>query len=128
MIRLKSLLIALILVLLFGCSQKENKLIGKWQFVDFYNLDIRDTVLIKQSKSLYQKYIITFDSDGQSSTDFMGKEQGDWEYDEGNHSLKITYKEGGQELLNIIKLDNQNLILTYKKEDKGFIFKKISRN
>ena len=119
--------ITLLLILLTGCSQNSEKLIGRWQLVDFYNAGASDTTKLNEGRNLLRQEMLHFSANKHYASKGIFSEEGFWNYNERNKTISITDSSGNKEILNVIKLDSKKLILTFP-DNKGFVFEKIAQD
>jgi len=119
--------IILLLIFLAACSQTSEKLIGKWQFVDFYNSGVSDTAKLNEGRNFWKQDIIHFGADKHYNSEGIFPEEGLWDYSERNKTITFTDTSGNKEILNVIKLDSKKLILTFS-DNKGLIYEKIAQD
>ena len=117
----------LIFILFVGCSHNSNNIVGKWQFVDFYNYQDPDTTKQNEARTFWTHYKMYFDPNKNYNTEGIYPDTGRWDFNEKNKTIKLIYTTGNEEILNVVDLDNKKLIITFP-DNKGLIFKKISSN
>jgi hypothetical protein len=54
-------------------AQSSELLLGKWQFIDFYNPGITDSFKLEEAKARYKKFSMTFKADQHYIFYFVGK-------------------------------------------------------
>src|SRR5678815_4498694 len=97
--------VLIIFLYLISCSHNSDNLIGKWGFVDFYNLKSSDTSRQKEARNFWRHYKMHFSSNNQYESEGIFPDTAKWHFNEKDKSIKLTYTSGSEDILNVIKLD-----------------------
>lgn len=117
----------LIFILSAGCSPNSNSLVGKWQFVNFYNYQNSETVKQNEARAFWTNYKMYFGLNKNCKTEGIYPDTAKWDFNKKDKTIKLIYTNGNKEILNVVELNNRKLIVTFP-DNKGLIFKKISSN
>jgi len=101
--------------------------VGKWQFEDFYKLKNKDSSKHKEARIFWQHFSMNFRSNKDYNSEGLFPDSAKWDFNEKNNTIKLTNKDGVEEILNVIELDNKKLVITFK-DSQGIIFKKLPSN
>ncbi len=97
----------------FTVAQTQGQLEGKWEYKSIYESEKLDAKTVKMLNSMFSGSTFSFNSDGTYDLNGMGKEEsGTYALVEDGAKIKLTDKEGRENVVEIKSISDTELVLT----------------